>query len=189
MDRAAFIYFFFFFFNDTATTEIYTLSLHDALPISSSRQTSRTPAERSAATATDRASLGSFLLMFPAASSRTRAASLGGTSSTRSPAASSCWASRWPTPPAPPAAQVRCGQACAHPSSRSAWAVQARTCSWPSGTSAGSMATAVCEALCGSIPIITTTMGTPSSLSLTWDNDRGGHAQFQVSRLALAHLL
>ena len=29
-----FVYcFFFFFFNDTATTEIYTLSLHDALPI------------------------------------------------------------------------------------------------------------------------------------------------------------
>src|SRR2546426_2209683 len=27
----------FFFFNDTATTEIYTLSLHDALPISSGR--------------------------------------------------------------------------------------------------------------------------------------------------------
>src|SRR2546425_8735759 len=27
---------FFFFFNDTATTEIYTLSLHDTLPISSS---------------------------------------------------------------------------------------------------------------------------------------------------------
>src|SRR5256885_4842076 len=29
--------FFFFFFNDTATTEIYTLSLHDALPISKDR--------------------------------------------------------------------------------------------------------------------------------------------------------
>src|SRR6476661_11203039 len=27
------VFFFFFFFNDTATTEIYTLSLHDALPI------------------------------------------------------------------------------------------------------------------------------------------------------------
>src|SRR3712207_7311151 len=27
------MYIFFFFFNDTATTEIYTLSLHDALPI------------------------------------------------------------------------------------------------------------------------------------------------------------
>src|SRR3712207_9243563 len=27
-------YIYFFFFNDTATTEIYTLSLHDALPIS-----------------------------------------------------------------------------------------------------------------------------------------------------------
>src|SRR2546426_8401477 len=33
---ACFVYtcLFFFFFNDTATTEIYTLSLHDALPIS-----------------------------------------------------------------------------------------------------------------------------------------------------------
>src|SRR2546422_5106349 len=29
---------FFFFFNDTATTEIYTLSLHDALPISTVQQ-------------------------------------------------------------------------------------------------------------------------------------------------------
>src|SRR2546428_6249961 len=28
-----FFIYFFFFFNDTATTEIYTLSLHDALPI------------------------------------------------------------------------------------------------------------------------------------------------------------
>src|SRR6202790_5736185 len=28
----------FFFFNDTATTEIYTLSLHDALPIYAARQ-------------------------------------------------------------------------------------------------------------------------------------------------------
>src|SRR2546426_6382828 len=32
---------FFFFFNDTATTEIYTLSLHDALPISSAPAWSR----------------------------------------------------------------------------------------------------------------------------------------------------
>src|SRR5256885_8331939 len=32
MRRLATLYFF-FFFNDTATTEIYTLSLHDALPI------------------------------------------------------------------------------------------------------------------------------------------------------------
>src|SRR5258707_13712374 len=29
-----YMFFSFFFFNDTATTEIYTLSLHDALPIS-----------------------------------------------------------------------------------------------------------------------------------------------------------
>src|SRR5690349_23403513 len=31
------LYSLFFFFNDTATTEIYTLSLHDALPISADR--------------------------------------------------------------------------------------------------------------------------------------------------------
>src|SRR5258708_27639834 len=33
---------FFFFFNDTATTEIYTLSLHDALPIYSRTATAAT---------------------------------------------------------------------------------------------------------------------------------------------------
>src|SRR3712207_6978140 len=40
-----------FFFNDTATTEIYTLSLHDALPISPPRTTapSRSPASRAGA--------------------------------------------------------------------------------------------------------------------------------------------
>src|SRR5689334_24678788 len=32
------MYFYFFFFNDTATTEIYTLSLHDALPICRSQR-------------------------------------------------------------------------------------------------------------------------------------------------------
>src|SRR2546429_8421113 len=37
---------FFFFFNDTATTEIYTLSLHDALPIS--RRYGSRPASRRA---------------------------------------------------------------------------------------------------------------------------------------------
>src|SRR6476620_12810363 len=44
------VVFFFFFFNDTATTEIYTLSLHDALPISGSRggpPASRTHSTRS----------------------------------------------------------------------------------------------------------------------------------------------
>src|SRR6266480_7807613 len=43
---------FFFFFNDTATTEIYTLSLHDALPISAySARSSRRAATRSCPTA------------------------------------------------------------------------------------------------------------------------------------------
>src|SRR5215203_4379989 len=49
-------WFFFFFFNDTATTEIYTLSLHDALPIRSLRpRASRVPsAERRTARRTHR---------------------------------------------------------------------------------------------------------------------------------------
>src|SRR5215471_19794575 len=36
--HSLFVVFLFFFFNDTATTEIYTLSLHDALPISHRRR-------------------------------------------------------------------------------------------------------------------------------------------------------
>src|SRR2546430_17724104 len=36
----------FFFFNDTATTEIYTLSLHDALPISPVRRAETPPSRR-----------------------------------------------------------------------------------------------------------------------------------------------
>src|SRR5574337_2109354 len=43
--------FFFFFFNDTATTEIYTLSLHDALPISPSWNSAAATRTRSRATA------------------------------------------------------------------------------------------------------------------------------------------
>src|SRR5262249_53034100 len=73
----------------------------------SSASTGRGAGDRSAATATDKASFGSFLLVSPACSSRTRAASFGGTSSTCSPAASSCWASRCPSPAAPSTAQAR----------------------------------------------------------------------------------
>src|SRR2546422_11738957 len=39
--------YFFFFFNDTATTEIYTLSLHDALPISAPARPRRRGSPRS----------------------------------------------------------------------------------------------------------------------------------------------
>src|SRR5215213_11767088 len=43
-----FVVLFFFFFNDTATTEIYTLSLHDALPILMVRHRAKLVAWRSA---------------------------------------------------------------------------------------------------------------------------------------------
>src|SRR5690349_23473766 len=45
----ALTYILFFFFNDPATTEIYTLSLHDALPISSPAVSPNSPASSSPA--------------------------------------------------------------------------------------------------------------------------------------------
>src|SRR6266508_6666705 len=51
MRNQVILLFFFFFFNDTAPTEIYTLSLHDALPISaapSGRRCRRRPHRRTA---------------------------------------------------------------------------------------------------------------------------------------------
>src|SRR3989442_4729490 len=50
----------FFFFNDTATTEIYTLSLHDALPISKCRK-----ARSRKATVTRSARCSTFPSQFP----------------------------------------------------------------------------------------------------------------------------
>src|SRR5215510_13743884 len=44
-------FYFFFFFNDTATTEIYTLSLHDALPILAACGASREAHRQGVATA------------------------------------------------------------------------------------------------------------------------------------------
>src|SRR5215471_14067314 len=52
------LFFFFFFFNDTATTEIYTLSLHDALPICGTRPGQLVPPGDPAALA---ATLGDWL--------------------------------------------------------------------------------------------------------------------------------
>ena len=76
-------------------------------------------------------------------------------------------------PSAPSMAQVRSGQATAHASSRSTCVTEARTRTSPSGSSAALIATAVCEALCGSTPIITAAMTCPPHLTL---GNRGGHA-------------
>src|SRR5256885_7441606 len=53
--------FFFFFFNDTATTEIYTLSLHDALPIFLSSYPTETPQLIVGENPTNQASVKSFV--------------------------------------------------------------------------------------------------------------------------------
>src|SRR6266481_9509358 len=55
----------FFFFNDTATTEIYTLSLHDALPICS-------PSTRSISSCSTCASLERTACSLPASCARNR---------------------------------------------------------------------------------------------------------------------
>src|SRR3712207_7652659 len=61
----------FFFFNDTATTEIYTLSLHDALPISSLARTM--PVTLIALPKT----LAWLIAFWPVVASRTRSDSCG----------------------------------------------------------------------------------------------------------------
>src|SRR3712207_7829606 len=56
----------FFFFNDTATTEIYTLSLHDALPISlTNRSAGRRPSRVCAASSSSK-----LIAVSPATTSR-----------------------------------------------------------------------------------------------------------------------
>src|SRR2546430_12019940 len=59
-----FMSFFFFFFNDTATTEIYPLSLHDALPISQARAVFRSGGG-TARGAADRTALGARSALRP----------------------------------------------------------------------------------------------------------------------------
>ncbi len=60
----------------------------------SSFWTARICGDLSAVIATERASFGSFLFVDEVANNHTHAASFGWTSTTRSPAATSCWESR-----------------------------------------------------------------------------------------------
>src|SRR3712207_9142097 len=69
---------FFFFFNDTATTEIYTLSLHDALPICWRWRSSVTSCRRGSGPGTRACSWPSSAR--PACSARSSAASSPGRS-------------------------------------------------------------------------------------------------------------
>ena len=84
----------------------------------SSPVTTLSVALRNATIAAERASLGSVLSMRPLSSNRTRDDSFGGTSSTRSPAPTSCWANIAPIPVAPSTAHVRGTNSVAHSKSR-----------------------------------------------------------------------
>ena len=54
------IFFVYFFFNDTATTEIYTLSLHDALPICIIRRKDQGRLQNEAVQLAVKSALGAF---------------------------------------------------------------------------------------------------------------------------------
>src|SRR3712207_6870526 len=64
----------FFFFNDTATTEIYTLSLHDALPICGSCGNSSTSASWTSAVGTHTSAKAALKVILRADSTRSAAA-------------------------------------------------------------------------------------------------------------------
>jgi hypothetical protein len=89
-------------------------------------------------------------------SSRARAASLAGTSTTGSPVATSRWAMPRPNPLAPSTAQRRWGHCSAQASSCLPACPLADTRSWPSSRLCESRAAAVSERLWGSIPMVIT---------------------------------
>jgi len=76
-----------------------------------SQDSIRSPDVRTATIAIECASSASVLRLWPVSNSRTRPASLAGTSSTRSPASTSRCASGRPAPLAPSISQIRCGHA------------------------------------------------------------------------------
>src|SRR6266480_5624659 len=85
-------FFFFFFFNDTATTEIYTLSLHDALPISSQTRQARPHPRRRAHRRSRRSSSRLAAVPgWPAAHCASRSAQLARSWSSHSLLGSSCF--------------------------------------------------------------------------------------------------
>src|SRR5687768_18215795 len=72
MRMLCFACFFFFFFTDPATTEIYTLSLHDALPISGTTSSWRSCAISSSSSNGSRPSRSSLLMNVAIGTSRSR---------------------------------------------------------------------------------------------------------------------
>lgn len=117
---------------------------------------------RKAASAAKVASSSPFLRAFPVESTRTRAESLAGTSTTSSPEAASLWAKCRPRPPAFSIAHRRSGKRLAHLSSALSptrlWGKEVR----PSSSPCPSSAATAFLALWGSTPMTTFTTLTSS---------------------------
>ena len=105
---------------------------------------------------------------WPASESRARVASWEGTSTTRSPAATGCWARSRPSPPVPSTAQVRSDQVAAQANSRSRLPSSARSRSRASARERPSTTAAVWDASWGSMPMVTTPRTSSRSSLRRW---------------------
>jgi hypothetical protein len=134
------------------------------------------------ATVATTASRRSVFRLWPVCRSRARPARLAGTSTTVSPALTSCCARKSPSPVAPSMAHVRSGHAADQFSRRLSVALFAGTRSCAMTSASFPTAAAVCEPVCGSIPMMTT-ICTPS-LRLRRVGHCEGHPELQeASRL------
>ena len=147
--------------------------------------TGRSPVIRVAASAIAWASVASVLRPCPAVNTGVRADSLGGTSRTCSPSASSRRAIGPPIPWQPSMAHIRAGQC------RTARTI-ARYPDWsvpyrprPSTVSSLSITSIVADRLCGSIPITTVLICAPRPSPLNCPGE-GGHRYFELSKPLLS---
>ena len=140
---------------------------------SSSVVNSRNPVSRNATITTAWASVTSVLRPCPVSNTRARAASLAGTSSTRSPSASSRCASGRPVPFAPSIAQIRSGHCRATCRNARYPSVVIGNVPTTRSTSRVSRASNVTDRLCGSTPMITRSITAASSSPRTISGQRG----------------
>jgi GAF domain-containing protein len=126
---------------------------------------SRNPVSRNATITTACASVASVLRPCPVSNTRALAANLAGTSSTRSPSASSRCATGRPTPPAPSTAHTRSGHCRANRSIDRYPVLLTGKVPVARSTSRPSRASIVTDRLCGSIPITIRSTSRPPRLS------------------------
>ncbi len=154
----------------------------------SSATTGRSPAIRVPTSATECASVASFLRPCPVANTRARADSFGGTSTTRSPSAKSRFAMCRPIPLQPSIAHTRSAHRRTDLSSSPYPSLSVQNRPPPTIASSAFMTSIVTDRLCGSIPITTGPTSPSISFMLSsdlepgWVVERGGQRYFEQSK-------